>query len=124
VVHCLAYSFLDCRDEVLWNRSTNDLILESESLSTIHRREFNPAVTELSFAACLSFVATLCFCSLPHGFLVGDARILDLNAKVNALIDAEVGADDGSMYPGPPASYRLGNGAAWKPRLVTSNESH
>jgi hypothetical protein len=40
------------------------------------------------------------------------ARILELNAKVNALIDAEVGADDGSMYPGPPASYRLGNGAA------------
>jgi len=40
------------------------------------------------------------------------ARILDLNAKVNALIDAEIGADDGSMYPGPPASYRLGNGAA------------
>ena len=33
------------------------------------------------------------------------ARILELNAKVNALIDAEVGADDGAMYPGPSAAY-------------------
>jgi arylsulfatase A-like enzyme len=35
------------------------------------------------------------------------ARILELNAKVNALIDAEIGADDGSMYPGPTAPYVL-----------------
>src|SRR6185312_14478642 len=27
------------------------------------------------------------------------ARILELNAKVNALLEAEVGTDDGSMYP-------------------------
>jgi arylsulfatase A-like enzyme len=33
------------------------------------------------------------------------ARILELNAKANALIDAEVGADDGAMYPGPTAAY-------------------
>jgi arylsulfatase len=33
------------------------------------------------------------------------ARILDLNAKVNALIDAEVGPDDGSIYPGATALY-------------------
>ncbi len=35
------------------------------------------------------------------------ARILELNAKVNGLIDAEVGADDGAMYPGPTAPYLL-----------------
>jgi len=35
------------------------------------------------------------------------ARILELNDKVNALIDAEVGADTGSMYPGPGTSYQL-----------------
>jgi arylsulfatase len=35
------------------------------------------------------------------------ARILELNAKVNALIDTEVGVDDGAMYPGPTASYTL-----------------
>ena len=29
------------------------------------------------------------------------------NAKVNVLIDAEVGTDDGSMYPGPTAPYGL-----------------
>jgi arylsulfatase len=34
-------------------------------------------------------------------------RILELNAKVNALIDAEVGADDGAMYPGPTERYVL-----------------
>jgi arylsulfatase len=39
------------------------------------------------------------------------ARILELNAKVNALIDAEIGTDDGSMYPGPTAPYML-NGTA------------
>ena len=33
------------------------------------------------------------------------ARILALNAKVNALIDEEIGVDDGSMYPGPTALY-------------------
>jgi arylsulfatase len=32
-------------------------------------------------------------------------RILGLNAKVNALIDSEVGADDGTMYPGPTSAY-------------------
>ncbi len=35
-------------------------------------------------------------------------QILELNAKVNALIDAEVGVDNGSMYPGPAAQYSLG----------------
>jgi arylsulfatase A-like enzyme len=33
------------------------------------------------------------------------ARILELNAKVNTLIDTEIGADDGAMYPGPAAAY-------------------
>jgi hypothetical protein len=28
-------------------------------------------------------------------------------AKVNALIDAEIGADDGAMYPGPTPPYVL-----------------
>jgi len=32
-------------------------------------------------------------------------RILELNAKVNALIDAEIGVDDGAMYPGPTELY-------------------
>ncbi len=36
------------------------------------------------------------------------AQILELNAKVNALIDAEVGSDDGSMYPGRASQYSLG----------------
>jgi arylsulfatase len=36
------------------------------------------------------------------------ARILELNAKVNALIDAEIGVDNGSMYPGQTPSYSLG----------------
>jgi arylsulfatase len=35
------------------------------------------------------------------------AKILELNTKVNALIDAEIGTDDGSMYPGPTAPYVL-----------------
>jgi arylsulfatase len=35
------------------------------------------------------------------------ARILELNARANALIDTEIGADDGSMYPGPTAPYVL-----------------
>jgi arylsulfatase A-like enzyme len=35
------------------------------------------------------------------------ARILELNAKVNALIDSEIGVDDGAMYPGPTAPYVL-----------------
>jgi arylsulfatase len=34
-------------------------------------------------------------------------RILDLNAKVNALLNTEVGVDDGAMYPGPTESYTL-----------------
>ena len=34
-------------------------------------------------------------------------KLLELNAKVNALVDAEVGTDDGSMYPGPTAPYVL-----------------
>jgi arylsulfatase len=34
------------------------------------------------------------------------ARILELNAKLNALMDAEVGADDGAIY-GPGTSYIL-----------------
>ena len=33
------------------------------------------------------------------------AQILELNAKVNALVDAEIGVDDGSMYPGPTERY-------------------
>jgi arylsulfatase len=32
-------------------------------------------------------------------------RILELNAKVNALVYAEIGVDDGSMYPGPSERY-------------------
>lgn len=32
-------------------------------------------------------------------------RILALNAKINALIDSEIGADDGSIYPGPASAY-------------------
>ena len=32
-------------------------------------------------------------------------RILALNAKINALIDTEVGTDDGSIYPGPTSAY-------------------
>lgn len=32
-------------------------------------------------------------------------RILALNARVNALIDREVGVDDGGMYPGPVSLY-------------------
>jgi len=35
------------------------------------------------------------------------ARLLELNAKVNALIDSEIGADDGAMYPGPTEAYVL-----------------
>ena len=34
-------------------------------------------------------------------------RILELNAKVNALIEFEIGADDGAMYPGSAEAYRL-----------------
>jgi arylsulfatase len=34
--------------------------------------------------------------------------ILKLNAQVNALIETEVGADDGSIYPGPTEKYVLG----------------
>ena len=33
--------------------------------------------------------------------------ILDLNARVNALIDREVGLDDGSHLPGPPETWKL-----------------
>ena len=33
------------------------------------------------------------------------ARILELNAKINALIDSEIGVDNGSMYPGPTERY-------------------
>ena len=33
------------------------------------------------------------------------SRILELNAKVNALIDSEIGVDNGSMYPGPTERY-------------------
>jgi len=36
------------------------------------------------------------------------ARILELNARVNALIDAEIGVDDGSMYPGGASKHALG----------------
>jgi arylsulfatase A-like enzyme len=32
-------------------------------------------------------------------------RILALNEKVNALIDREIGVDDGSIYPGPTSMY-------------------
>ncbi|HZF31155.1 MAG TPA: sulfatase-like hydrolase/transferase [Gammaproteobacteria bacterium] len=35
------------------------------------------------------------------------AKILELNAKVNALVDGEVGADDGAMYPGETSRYVL-----------------
>jgi arylsulfatase len=35
-------------------------------------------------------------------------RILELNSRVNALIDAEVGADDGAMYPGATSLYSKG----------------
>jgi arylsulfatase len=34
--------------------------------------------------------------------------ILELNAKVNALIEREIGADDGACYPGPTEAYELG----------------
>jgi arylsulfatase len=34
-------------------------------------------------------------------------RILQLNAKVNSLVETEIGADDGSMYPGPTPPYVL-----------------
>lgn len=34
-------------------------------------------------------------------------RIEALNAKVDALIDEEIGVDDGSIYPGPTAQYIL-----------------
>jgi arylsulfatase len=36
------------------------------------------------------------------------ARILDLNAKVNALIESEIGLDNGSIYPGSASQYSLG----------------
>lgn len=36
------------------------------------------------------------------------AQILELNAKVNALVDAEIGVDDGSMYPGGASQHSLG----------------
>ena len=35
------------------------------------------------------------------------AQILELNTKVNALIDGEIGADDGAMYPGETSRYLL-----------------
>jgi arylsulfatase len=35
------------------------------------------------------------------------ARILELNARVNALMDSEVGPDLGAMYGGPPGRYAL-----------------
>ena len=35
------------------------------------------------------------------------AQILELNTKVNALVDAEIGVDDGSMYPGGAAQHAL-----------------
>jgi arylsulfatase len=40
------------------------------------------------------------------------ARLLELNAKVNALIDSEIGSDDGSMYPGPTEPYVLNKTAS------------
>jgi hypothetical protein len=36
------------------------------------------------------------------------AQLLELNAKVNALVDAEIGVDDGSMYPGGASQHSLG----------------
>jgi arylsulfatase len=35
------------------------------------------------------------------------SRIVELNAKVNALIDSEVGVDNGSIYPGTGVKYSL-----------------
>jgi arylsulfatase len=43
--------------------------------------------------------------NLAHEPAEHKARILELNAKVNALMDTEVGTDDGSIYPGPTALY-------------------
>ncbi len=43
--------------------------------------------------------------NLAHRPDAHKARILELNEKVNALIAAEVGTDDGAMYPGPTSSY-------------------
>ena len=37
-------------------------------------------------------------------------KILELNSKVNALIDAEIGIDDGSIYHGAPHSFELQTG--------------
>jgi arylsulfatase A-like enzyme len=37
--------------------------------------------------------------------------ILTLNAKTNAIIDNEIGKDDGSIYPGPTARYNTLKGA-------------
>lgn len=35
------------------------------------------------------------------------AKLLELNAKVNALVDGEIGADDGAIYPGETSRYVL-----------------
>ncbi len=35
------------------------------------------------------------------------AQILDLSGKVNALIEAEIGVDNGSIYPGSASQYSL-----------------
>ena len=37
-------------------------------------------------------------------------RIVELNSKVNALIDSEIGVDDGSIYHGAPHSFELQTG--------------
>ncbi len=39
-------------------------------------------------------------------------KILELNSKVNTLLDSEVGADDGAIYPGPTSAYVLRTGSA------------
>jgi len=36
-----------------------------------------------------------------------EAQILDLSGKVNALVESEIGVDDGSIYPGSPSQYSL-----------------
>jgi arylsulfatase A-like enzyme len=37
-------------------------------------------------------------------------KIVELNSKVNALIDSEIGIDDGSIYRGAPHAYELKTG--------------
>ena len=87
MLHCLLDALVDRRAKALWNDTADDLVDELVALVAVKRLELDHAVPELTAAAGLFLVPTLCAALLADRLEVRHAGLVQLDLDVEAALE-------------------------------------